>query len=150
LDLVYQRWQLSQRMMMSVQEVRDEHRESEGDPQIKAKRKQRQRQLATRQSLAKVALADVVVTNPTHYAIALRYRRQENAAPVVVARGLDHLALQIRQEAMRNDVMVIENRPLARALYAKAKVGAAIPAEFYPAVAEVLAVVYRRRRRKAG
>jgi flagellar biosynthetic protein FlhB len=148
LDFVYQRWQLDQRMMMSVQEVRDEHKDSEGDPQVKAKRRARQRQLSARQSLAKIAQADVVVTNPTHYAVALRYRRQENAAPVVIARGVDHLALQIRQEAMRQDVMIIENRPLARALYAKAKVGAAIPSEFYAPVAEVLAVVYRRRRRK--
>lgn len=148
LDFVYQRWRMDQRMMMSVQEVRDEHRDVEGDPQIKAKRKQRARQLATRQSLGRVAQADVIVTNPTHYAIALRYRRDENAAPVVIARGVDHLALQIRQEAMRHDVMIIENRPLARALYAKAKVGSAIPSEFYAAVAEVLAVVYRRRRRR--
>lgn len=150
LDFLYQRWRMNQRMMMSVQEVRDEARDVEGDPHIKSKRRQRQRQLATRQSIGRVASADVIVTNPTHYAVALRYRREENAAPVVVARGVDHLALQIRQEAMRQEVMIIENRPLARALYAKAKVGSAIPSEFYAAVAEVLAVVYKKRRRRTA
>lgn len=150
LDLLYQRWRMDQRMRMSVQEARDEQRDVEGDPQVKAKRKQRARQLSVRQSLAKVAQADVIVTNPTHYAVALRYRRNENAAPVVIARGVDHLALQIRQEAMRHDVMIIENRPLARALYAKARTGSAIPSEFYAAVAEVLAVVYKRRRKRVG
>lgn len=150
LDFVYQTWKLDQDLMMSTQEMKEEYKEAEGDPQIRAKRKQRQRQLSVRQSLAKVATADVIVTNPTHYAVALRYRRNENAAPVVVARGLDHLALQIRQEASRHDIMIVENRPLARALYAHAKVDAAIPAEFYAPVAEVLAVVYKKRRRRAG
>lgn len=150
LDFLYQRWRMDQRMMMSIQEVKDESKDIEGDPQVKAKRRQRQRQLSMRQNLAKVAQADVIVTNPTHYAVALRYRRDENAAPMVLAKGVDHLALQIRQEAMRHDVMIIENRPLARALYAKAKVGAAIPSEYYAPVAEVLAVVYRRRRRRVG
>ena len=150
LDLVYQRWNLDQKMMMSHQEIKDEHKETEGDPHIRARRRQRARQMAMRQSMANVANADVIVTNPTHYAVALRYRRDENAAPVVVARGVDHIALKIRQEAALHDIMIIENRPLARALYARTKAGAAIPSEFYAPVAEVLAVVFKRRRRKAS
>lgn len=146
LDLLYQRWHLEQQLMMSTQEIKDEQKESEGDPQVRSKRKQRQRQLAMRQSVGSVAKADVLVTNPTHYAIALRYRKEENASPVIVARGTDEVALKLRQEAMRHDIVVIENRPLARALYAKAIVGAAIPREFYAPVAEVLAVVFRKRR----
>jgi flagellar biosynthetic protein FlhB len=94
-----------------------------------------------------VARADVVVTNPTHYAVALRYRREENTAPVVVASGVDHMALKIRQEAMHHDIMTVENRPLARALFAACQVGAPIPNELYAPVAEVIALVYRRRKR---
>lgn len=150
LDLIYQRWHMEQQLMMSHQEVKDEHRDTEGDPQIRQRRRQRARQMSMRQSIANVANADVIVTNPTHYAVALRYRREENAAPVVVARGVDHIALKIRQEAALHDIMIIENRPLARALYAKTKAGSAIPSEFYAPVAEVLAVVFKKRRRKAS
>jgi flagellar biosynthesis protein FlhB len=146
-DYGYQWWKLNEDMKMDKQAVKDEHKESEGDPHIRGKRKQRQRQLALGNMLAKVQLADVVITNPTHYAIALRYRKEENAAPIVVARGVDHLALKIRAEAARQEIPVIENRPLARALYAKARAGHAIPQAFYGPVAQVLAVVLKRRRK---
>lgn len=147
-DYAWQRYQLSEQMMMTREDVKQEHKDSEGDPQVRARRRQRARQLAMGRRIADVAKADVVVTNPTHYAVALRYRKEENASPVVVARGLDHMALRIRSEATRKDVPVIENRQLARALYAKAKVGAPIPAEFYGPVAQILALVYRRRKRR--
>lgn len=145
-DYLWQRFRLSQQMRMNKQEIRDEHKEQEGDPQLRSRRRQRQRQIALGSSLRAVRTAQVVITNPTHYAVALRYRREENAAPVVVARGLDHLALRIRAEATVHDVPIIENRPLARALYARAKLGKPIPAEFYGPVAQVLAIVFRRRR----
>ncbi len=144
-DYGWQRYQLSEQMRMTKEEVKQEHKEQEGNPQVKAKRRQRQRQLAMGQMLRKVQEADVVVVNPTHYAIALRYRKGEGGAPIVLARGVDHLALKIRAEANRHEVPIIENRALARAMYAKSRLGFPIPAEFYGAVAQVLAVVYRRR-----
>ena len=118
-----------------------------GSAKLKQKRKARGRQLAMGRQLRDVATADVVVTNPTHFAVALRYRREENPSPIVVARGADLIALRIRVEAVRHDVPVIENRALARSLVSKGKVGFAIPQEFYGPVAKVLAAVYRRRRR---
>lgn len=144
-DYGWQRFQLAEQMRMTQQDVKQEHKEQEGNPQVKAKRRQRQRQLAMGQMLRKVQKADVVVVNPTHYAIALRYRKDEGGAPIVLARGVDHLALKIRAEANRHEVPIIENRSLARAMYAKSRLGFPIPAEFYGAVAQVLAVVYRRR-----
>ncbi len=147
-DLAWQRYQMSEQMMMSRQDVRQEHRESEGDPQVRARRRQLAKQAAAMRQLVDVRRADVVVTNPTHYAVALRYRKTENASPVVVARGVDHLALKIRTEAGRNDVPVIENRSLARSLYAKSKVGGPIPSQFFGPVAQILALVYRRRHKK--
>jgi len=144
-DFVYQRWKLGEDMMMSKQEVKEEHKDTDGDPHVKAKRRARARQLASGNSLRRVKEADVVVTNPTHYAVALRYRKDENAAPVVVARGTDEIALRIRVEAREHEVPIIENKPLARALYAKSKPGMPIPAEFYAPVAKVLGIVYARR-----
>lgn len=144
-DFGWQRYKHAESMKMTKQEVKEEHKEQEGDPLIKGKRRQRQRQIALGQMLHKVKEADLVIVNPTHYAIAIRYRKEEGKAPVVLARGVDHLALKIRAEAARNEIPVIENRPLARALYAKARLGLPIPAEFYGAVAQLLAAVYRRR-----
>ncbi len=144
-DYGWQRYQLAEQMKMTKEEVKQEHKEQEGDPKIKGKRRQRQRQIAMGQTLRRVKDADVVVVNPTHYAVALRYRKDEGGAPIVVARGVDHLALKIRAEAGRHEIPVIENRPLARALYAKAKAGLPIPPEFYGPVAQLLAAVYRRR-----
>jgi flagellar biosynthetic protein FlhB len=150
LDYLYQRWDLSQKLMMSRQEVKQENKDQDGDPLIRAKRRQRARQLAFGNQLREVPRADVVVTNPTHYAVALRYRKEENAAPVVLARGVDALALRIRAEAAKHDIPTIENRPLARALYAASKSGRPIPPDFFGPVAQVLAVVYRRRKPSAG
>ena len=150
LDYLYQRWDQSEKLMMSRHEVKQENKEQDGDPHIKAKRKARARQLAFGNQLREVPRADVVVTNPTHYAVALRYRKEENAAPVVLARGVDALALRIRAEAAKHDIPTIENRPLARALYAASKSGRPIPPDFFGPVAQVLAVVYRRRKPSAG
>jgi flagellar biosynthetic protein FlhB len=144
-DFVYQWYQLEQKMMMSPQEMKDEHKESEGDPLLRAKRRQRQREIAFAQNLRDVQTADVIVTNPTHYAIALRYRKGEAPAPRVVCKGLDHLAERMKAEARRHDIPQVENRLVARALYAQCKVGEMIPEKLYAAVAQVLALIYRRR-----
>lgn len=146
-DYLWQRYKHAESMKMDKQEIKQEHKDTDGDPHIRARRRQRQRQLAMGGMLARVRDAQVVITNPTHYAIALRYKREESAAPIVLARGVDHVALRIRAEATKYEIPIIENRVLARALYAGARLGYPIPAEFYAPVAQVLAIVLRQRRR---
>jgi flagellar biosynthetic protein FlhB len=147
-DYAYQWWRLSERMMMTTQELKDEYKESEGDPHMKAARKARARQIAMAQTLRNVQKADLVLTNPTHFAVAIRYDTREAPAPVVVAKGIDHLALRIRAEAARHDIPCIENRPLARALYAQAEENQMIPEDYYGPVAKVLAKVLKRKRKR--
>ena len=147
-DYAYQWWRLSEKMKMTTQELKDEYKESEGDPHMKAARKARARQIAMAQTLRNVEKADLVLTNPTHFAVALRYNTKEAPAPVVVAKGIDHLALRIRQEAAKHDIPCVENRPLARALYAQAEENQMIPEDFFGPVAKVLASVLKRRRRR--
>jgi len=130
---------------MSKQDVKDEHKQEEGDPQIKAKRRARAKELLAQQTLAEVENATVLVANPTHYSVALRYEPDRDAAPVVLAKGLDELALRMRKAARRHGVPVVENRPLARALHAEGKVGRAIPLTLYEATAAVVAHVLRLR-----
>lgn len=141
-DYGYQCWQNWQDMMMTQQEVKDEAKNQEGNPQVKAGRRKLLAQ-SKRKMLADVATADVVVTNPTHYAVALRYDRKTMKAPKVVAKGIRLNALQIREAAARHQVPMLENKPLARMLYKYGKVGGEVPAQLYVAVAEVLAWVYR-------
>ncbi|MDP2313238.1 MAG: EscU/YscU/HrcU family type III secretion system export apparatus switch protein [Pseudomonadota bacterium] len=148
-DFGWQKWRLMKEMRMTRQSVKEEHKDQDGDPHVKAHRRRRARQLAMGRQIQDVPKADVVVVNPTHYAVALRYRKDENAAPVIVARGVDHVALRIKAAAMRADVPIVENRALARALYAQGRSGAAIPRDLYGPVAQVLAAVYRRRHRKS-
>jgi len=145
LDYSYQWWRQRQQLLMTDQEVKDERKEMEGDPMVRAARRARQRQYAMGNMLARIRDADVLITNPTHYAVALRYRKDEAPAPVIIAMGVDHSALMMRKEALKHEVIRVENRTLARALYAKGKVDHIIPDEFYGAVAQVLAVVYRKR-----
>ncbi len=147
-DYAYQWWRLSERMKMTTQELKDEFKESEGDPHMKAARKARARQIAMAQTIRNVQKADLVITNPTHFAVAVRYNAQEAPAPVVVAKGVDHLALRIRQEATRHDIPCVENRPLARALYPLAEEGQIIPEDFYGPVAKVLAKVLKRKKKR--
>jgi len=147
-DFAYNWKKNRDQIMMTMQEVKDERKEMEGDPMVRAARRARARQYATGSMIAAVAEADVLITNPTHYAVALRYRKSEAAAPVILAMGVDHLALKMRQRARENDVIQIENRPLARGLYASGKVGQVIPDEYYSAVAQVLAVVYKRQTKR--
>ncbi|MUK89899.1 flagellar biosynthesis protein FlhB [Ornithinibacillus sp. L9] len=142
-DYAYQRYDFEKNMRMSKQDVKDEYKNIEGDPLIKSKIKERQRQMAMRRMMSEVPNADVVITNPTHFAIAIKYDEDKAGAPYVVAKGVDHLAFRIREIAKAHDVVTVENRPLARSLYDKVEIGDIIPEEFYQAVAEVLAYVYR-------
>ena len=143
LDLAWVRLRYRKRLRMSLREVRDEMREREGSPQVKSRRKAVQRELSRQRMISDVARADVVITNPTHYAVALRYVRGEMNAPTVVARGRNHVAFRIRAVARENDVPIVENPPLARVLYRTAKLGREIPESLFEAVAEVLAYVVR-------
>ncbi len=143
IDFIYQRFQHSKDMRMTKKEVRDEARNSEGDPQVKARIRQAQREIATRRMMDDVPSATVVVTNPTHYAVALRYEDGRDAAPTVVAKGLDQVALRIRALATESKVMIVEEPPLARALHRSCDIGDAVPENLFEAVAKVLAYVYR-------
>jgi flagellar biosynthetic protein FlhB len=142
-DFAYQRWEHTRDLRMTREQVRDERREMEGDPKVKAARQRLARQIALQRINHAVPGADVVVTNPTHVAVALRYDQQSMNAPRVVAKGADYLALRIRQVASANRIPIVERPPLARALYAQCEVGQEIPPELYQGVAEVLAYVYR-------
>lgn len=143
-DYGYNRWKTARDMKMSKDEVKREHKSSDGDPMVKGQRRRRQMEMSRNRMLGSVASADVVVTNPTHIAIALRYG-PDDGAPRVVARGADRLAAKIRKEAYRHGVPVTRDVPLARALYRQCKVGQHVPAALYEAVATVLAFAYRRR-----
>jgi len=143
IDLVYQRYSYKKSLRMSKQEIKDEYKQTEGNPEIKAKIRQLQREMAKRRMMSEVPKADVVVTNPTHYAVAIRYDKDEEEAPRVLAKGVDNIALKIREIAEKSGVMIVENPPLARELYKSVEIGELIPPKLYKAVAEVLAYVYR-------
>jgi flagellar biosynthesis protein FlhB len=146
ISYAYEKHKTHRDLMMTKQEVKDEHKHAEGNAQVKMAVRRMARRLAQRQMLNAVATADVVVTNPTHYAVALKYERGVDAAPVVLAKGENALARRIKALAAQHEVPMVENRPVARMLYANAKVGAPIPAELFQAVAGILAFVYRTHR----
>lgn len=141
-DYLYQWWDYEKNLRMSKQEIKDEYKQSEGDPQIKGRQRSLQQQRSRRRMMQSVPAADVVIRNPTHYAVALKYDQDKNSAPVVVAKGADKLALRIVAIAEENHVYVTENRPLARALFETVEVDQEIPGKYFKAVAEVLAFVY--------
>lgn len=149
-DYLYQRWSFRKSLMMTPRELRQEIKEFEGDPQIKARIRELERQILQRRSLQEVPKADVVITNPTHYAVALKYEPSYMSAPTVVAKGVDSLALRIRKIAEENGVEVVENRPLARALYYAVEIGEEIPPEYYAIVANILSVVYKKKGKTIG
>jgi flagellar biosynthetic protein FlhB len=144
-DFFRQRRKMGKKLMMTKHEVRQEFKDIEGNPQIKARLRRLQRELMRRRMMSEVPNATLVVTNPTHYAVALRYQPDKNPAPLVVAKGADFLALRIREVADQHSVPIVENAPLAQALYRGAKIGDEIPADLYKAVAEILAFIYRLR-----
>lgn len=143
LDYMYQRYEHNKQLRMSKQEIKDEYKKTEGDPLIKAKIRERQRRMAMMRMMQEVPKADVIITNPTHYAVALRYDATEMDEPQVIAKGVDYVALKIREIAEEHDIITMENRPLARALYDQVEIGQSVPAELFQAVAEVLAYVYK-------
>ena len=142
LDYLFVRWRFTQNIKMTKQEVKEEGKEAEGDPQVKRKMRSIHMERARRRYARIIPAADVVITNPTHYAVALKYDRDRMYAPVVIAKGADYLAQKIKEIARANNVMLVENRFLARELFSQVKEGAAIPETLYAAVAEILAYVY--------
>ena len=141
-DLIYQRRKFHKDMMMTKQEVKDEYKNTEGNPEVKSAQKRRMMQASRRRMMQELPKADVVITNPTHYAVAIRYDAEEAEAPIVVAKGADYVAQRIKEVAKENNVEIVENKPLARMLYANVEIGEMVPPELYKAVAEVLAYVY--------
>ncbi|MCL2056399.1 MAG: flagellar biosynthesis protein FlhB [Oscillospiraceae bacterium] len=142
LDYLYQLWEYERNIRMSKQEVKDEYKQMEGSPEIKGARRQKQREYAQRRMMNQVKEADVVVRNPTHFAIAIKYDLNSDAAPMVLAKGQDKIAEKIIEEAEKHGIMTVENPPLARSLYELADVDGYIPAELYQSVAELLAWIY--------
>ena len=144
-DWVFQKYRFNEDMKMTKQEVKDEYKNTEGDPQIKGKQRQRMREASARRMMQDVPKADVVITNPTHIAVAIKYDAEKQRAPVVLAKGEDHLAQRIREAAKEHQIQIVENKPLARMLYANVDIGSEIPPELYQAVAEILAMVYNNK-----
>lgn len=142
IDFGYQKWKHKNDLKMTKQEIKDEYKNQEGDPQIKSRQKQRMREASMRRMMQQLPEADVVITNPTHYAVAVKYDADKYDAPYVVAKGENYLAQRIKEIAKENSIEIVENKPLARMLYANVEVGGLIPPELYQAVAEVLAFVY--------
>jgi flagellar biosynthesis protein FlhB len=142
-DYFFQKHQLHEQLKMSKQEIKDEHKDMEGDPLIKGRIRRMQRDMARKRMMHDVPMADVIITNPTHYSIALSYKLDSMDAPKVVAKGVGFLALKIRELAQQHGVPLVENRPLAQTLYKTVEIGESIPAHLYKAVAEILAYVYK-------
>ncbi|PAE07697.1 flagellar biosynthesis protein FlhB [Terribacillus saccharophilus] len=147
LDYAYQRFDFAKNIRMSKQDIKDEYKNMEGNPLIRSKIKEKQRQMSMMRMMSEVPKADVVITNPTHFAIAIKYDDTKSDTPIVIAKGMDHVALKIKEIAKANDVTMVENRPLARGLYKNVELNHPIQEEFFQAVAEVLAFVYRTERK---
>ena len=148
IDFAYQKYSYKKSLKMSKQEIKDEMKNTEGNPEIKAKIRQIQMKMAAQRMMGEVPKADVVVTNPTHYAVAIRYNKAEDKAPKVIAKGVDNLAQKIKEIARENDVIVVENKPLARQLYAEVELDEYIPEKLYKAVIEILVMVYKTKGKK--
>ena len=150
IDAPFQSYSHNKQLKMTMQEVKDEYKNSEGDPQIKARIRQTQRQMSQKRMMQDVPDADVIVTNPTHYSVALKYDTERAGAPIVLAKGVDELAMQIRKIALGNEVPIVESPTLTRALYHTSEVGEQIPDQLFTAVAQVLAYVFQLKRFKKG
>ncbi|WP_198507839.1 flagellar biosynthesis protein FlhB [Bacillus sp. FJAT-45037] len=149
-DYLYQRYDHEKQIKMSKKDIKDEHKNMEGDPRIKSKRKQKQMEMAMQRMMQEVPNADVVITNPTHYAIALKYDEEKSDAPIIVAKGVDYVAQKIKRVADENHIVMVENKPLARALHSQAEIGDQVPEDLFKAVAEVLAYVYRLKNKQVN
>ncbi len=148
IDYIFQRFDMEKQMRMTKQEVKEEVKSREGDPLIKARIRKIQKEMANKRMMNDVPKADVIITNPTHLAIALKYQPEKFAAPVILAKGADQVAKRIREIAAEHDIPIVENKPLARTIFKSLEVGQVIPRELFAAVAEVLAYVFRLRRKK--
>ncbi|SDN17957.1 flagellar biosynthesis protein FlhB [Lachnospira pectinoschiza] len=146
-DLIYQRHKFKNDNMMTKQEIKDEFKDSEGDPQVKGMIRRRMNEISRRRMMQALPEADVVITNPTHFAVALKYDPESGKAPVVIAKGADYLAFQIKDKAREYNIEIVENKPLARILYHNIEIGEEIPPELYVAVAEILAAVMKTKNR---
>ena len=149
-DYFYQWWEYEKNLRMSKQEIKDEFKELEGDPQTRGRQRARRMEAARRRMMEAVPTADVVVRNPTHYAVALKYEPEKHLAPVVVAKGMDHLAMRIIRLAEEHEVYIVENKPLAKSLFDEVELDREIPETYYQAIAEVLAFVFDLRERDMG
>ena len=149
IDYVLARMRIHKQMKMTKQEIKDEHKQQEGDPLVKGRMRQRMRQIGQNRMLAETANADVVVVNPTHYAVALAYDPNVDDAPRVLSKGKDNVALRIREIARKNQIPIIANPPVARALHEFGRIGEVVPGELYAMVARVLAYLYRMTQRAA-
>jgi flagellar biosynthetic protein FlhB len=143
-DVIYQRWEFHKQMMMTKQEIKDEYKQTEGDPYVKGRLKQLRMEKARQRMMQAVPKADVIITNPTHYSIALQYDAEKSPAPVVIAKGIDEVALRIREVAKEHNIILYENRPLARSLYDTVEIDQMVPEELFKAVAEVISFVYQK------
>lgn len=148
LDLIFQKKDHKKNLMMTMYEVKEEYKQMEGDPKIKSKRQQRQREMSMARTMEGVKDSTVIITNPTHIAIAIRYDQEKDQAPVVMAKGLDFLAQKMKEEAKKNNIPIIENKPLARSMYYQVEPGSMVPLDLYQAMAEVLALVYTMNNKK--
>lgn len=149
-DYLYQWWKYRKDLMMTKQEVRDESRLMEGNPEIKSQIRAKQRQMGMRRIMQAVLKADVVITNPTHYAIAIEYKEGEHEAPVILAKGKDYMALRIKEKAKEHNITIVENKPVAQQLYFFCEIGDEVPEQLYQAVAEILAYVYKLKQNLKG
>jgi flagellar biosynthetic protein FlhB len=146
-DYFYQRWDLEKKMMMTKQEVKEEHKQREGDPMIKSRIRRIQREMASKRMMSEVPKADVIITNPTHIAVVLKYS-DNLPAPQLIAMGADFVAEKIKEIAREHNIPIVENKPLARTIFKTMKIGQVVPRELFVAVAEVLSYVYRLRRKR--
>lgn len=147
-DYLFQRYDMEKQMRMTKQEVKEEAKSREGDPLVKARIRKIQKDMSTQRMMADVPKADVIITNPTHLAIAIKYDPEKFAAPIILAKGADHVAAKIRELAKEHEIPIVENKPLARTIFKTLEIGQAIPRELFEAVAEVLAYVFKLRRKK--
>jgi flagellar biosynthesis protein FliR/FlhB len=148
IDYIYQRFMFNKELKMTKQEIKEEFKQQEGNPQIKQQIRQKQRQMSTRRMMQAVPDATVVVTNPTHIAVALKYEDGKDEAPKVVAKGSDFMAIKIKETAKMSNIPIIENKPLARMIFSEVDIDSQIPVTMYQAIAEILALVYKMKNRK--
>lgn len=142
-DYIYTRFKHNKDIKMSKQEIKEEYKQTEGNPLIKGQIRQKMREASMRRMMQDLPTADVIITNPTHYAIGIKYEKNKGRAPIVIAKGVDHMAKRIREVAMESNIEIVEDKPLARTLYANCEIGDEIPPELYKAIAEILAYVYK-------